>query len=128
MKKYYLLLTSLSILGLSGCTPATHTTQASSYKKRVQISEYEQPTPRKFSLYKQTMQSIASGIKQDTAYRRIALDTPQKKAWFKALTYRLWDRQITRYQFMAQGLAKYPTHRHEFMFIVKGFENACGKH
>ncbi len=69
------------------------------------------------------MRSVASGIKNDTNYQRIALDTPEKKEWFKSLTYRLWDRQITRQQFMAEGLAKYPNRRYEFQFIIRGFES-----
>jgi len=67
------------------------------------------------------MRKIASGIKDDPNYQRIALDTPEKKAWFKSLTYRLWDRQITRQQFIKEGLRKYPDHGYEFNFIVRGF-------
>ena len=89
------------------------------------VRHYEKPTPDKLALYQQTMRSVASGIKDDARYQRIALDTPEKKAWFKRLTYRLWDRQITRYQFMEEGLAKYPSRRYEFQFIIDGFLKVC---
>jgi len=124
LKKYYLLLASISLLVLSGCTPASQ--YLGSAPTTTNITHYESPTPRKMALYKQTMRSVASGIKHDTKYQRIALDTPEKKEWFKTLTYRLWDRQITRQQFMAEGLAQYPTHRYEFEFVINGFTNMCG--
>ena len=127
MSKYYLLLTSVALLGLSGCTPATPYLNNTSERNTVTTTTYyEKPTPHKMALYQQTMRSVASGIQNDSNYRRIALDTPEKKEWFKQLTYRLWDRQITRQQFMQEGLAKYPTHQHEFEFVINGFANVCG--
>jgi len=123
--KFYLLFASISLLGLSGCTPASQylNTPANTITATTQ---YESPTPHKSALYQQTMRSVASGIKHDTNYQRIALDTPEKKEWFKTLTYRLWDRQITRDQFMAEGLSKYPSRRYEFQFVIDGFSNISG--
>lgn len=127
MSKYYLLLTSVALLGFSGCTSATPYLNSTSERNTVATTtHYEKPTPHKMALYQQTMRSVASGIQNDSNYRRIALDTPEKKEWFKQLTYRLWDRQITRQQFMQEGLAKYPTHQHEFQFVINGFANVCG--
>jgi len=124
MKNYYLLLANFSMFTLLGCTsPTAITTPIQSYKPT--ILHYEKPTPHKLALYQQTMRSVASGIKLDSNYKRITLDTPEKKEWFRMLTYRLWDRQITRYQFMREGLAQYPTHRYEFEFVINGFTNVC---
>jgi hypothetical protein len=122
MKFYLLLLASISLLGLSGCTSPSQylTTPATTIKT---ITHYESPTPHKLALYQQTMRSVASGIKHDANYQRIALDTPEKKEWFKTLTYRLWDRQITRDQFMSEGLSKYPSRKYEFQFVIDGFSN-----
>ena len=123
--KFYLLFASISLLGLTGCTPASQYLNNTPANTTTVTTHYESPTPHKSALYQQTMRSVASGIKHDTNYKRIALDTPEKKEWFKTLTYRLWDRQITRYQFMSEGLAHYPTHRYEFEFVIKGFANVC---
>jgi len=124
MKKSYLLLaTTISFLGLVGCTsPSVVTTSRQSY---IKTTHYEKPTPEKMAHYQQTMRTVASGIKHDNNYQRITLDTPEKKEWFRMLTYRLWDRQITRQQFMTEGLSHYPSHRYEFAFVIKGFESAC---
>jgi len=124
MKKYYLLLATLSLLGLSGCTSPTG--MVTPTQKHTTANIYEKPTPDKMARYQQTMRAIASGIKDDSNYRRITLDTAEKKEWFRMLTYRLWDRQITRQQFMAEGLSQYPSHRYEFEFVIKGLESICG--
>jgi hypothetical protein len=121
--KFYLLLASISLLGLSGCTSPTQYLNTPSKTTKKATTHYKSPTPHKLALYQQTMRSVASGIKHDTNYQRIALDTPEKKEWFKTLTYRLWDRQITRDQFMSEGLSKYPSRKYEFQFVIDGFSN-----
>jgi len=128
--KTKILLTLLVSFGFTGCTnslfPVLGAPSLPSVTKTPTpvvsyTQNYQAPTPEKSEQYSNTMRKVASGIPNDSQYSRIALDTPEKKAWFKTLTYRLWDRQITRYEFMQQGLAKYPTHRYEFNFIIKGF-------
>ncbi len=119
-RKTTLILTSIAILGFSGCTSPSYLLSPST------ASTYTPPTERKNALYSNDMRAIAGGIQHDTKYTKIELDTPEKKAWFRKLTYRLWDRQITNSQFMAEGLAKYPTHRYEFDFVINGFASVKG--
>jgi len=102
---------------MNSLIPSTSQTQKAPTPK-----QYQQPTPAKTEAYQNTMRSVASGIKNDPNYQRIALDTPEKKAWFKDLTYRLWDRQITYAQFMSEGLSKHPDHKYEFNFVANGFQ------
>jgi len=85
-------------------------------------AHYQKPTPEKDARFHETMKKVALSTKDNPKYHRMALDTPEKKTWFKSLMYRLWDRQITRSQFIAEGLEKYPTHRYEFEFIANGFQ------
>jgi len=132
MKRDFIIAATI-LLGLSGCTssvdhlmepsqPSSRTSQPSqpsqpSYAQ----NHYEAPTPEKQEAYEKKMIQVASGIQNDPNYTRLALDTPEKKEWFKTLTYRLWDRQITRQQFMSEGLKRYPDHGYELNFIVRGF-------
>ena len=110
----------LTALSFSGCTSPSNLLSPPQTKTTPQY--YQQPTPEKREAYKNTMRSVASGIQDDVNYHRIALDTPEKKAWFKDLTYKLWDRQITYSQFMSEGLSKYPDHKYEFNFVSNGFQ------
>ena len=114
----------LTALSFSGCTSPMSmlpTSQTQTTVKPV-VKHYQQPSPEKQEAYQNTMRSVASGIQDDPNYQRITLDTPEKKAWFKDLTYRLWDRQISYSQFMSEGLSKYPDHRYEFNFVSNGFQ------
>ncbi len=116
---YKLYVTALAGFAFTACTPSldlSGPSGASTIQKT-----YKAPTPEKLERYQQKMMEVASGIKDDPKYDRIILDTPEKKSWFKDLTYRLWDRQITADQFMEEGLEKYPTHRYEFEFVIRGF-------
>ena len=133
--KQNLILATLVAWGFSGCTSSmdyliepTQPTQSTQAAQTAQVTQvetteeyYEEPTPEKKEAYENTMRKIASGIKDDPNYQRLALNTPEKKEWFKKLTYRLWDRQITRQQFITEGLRRYPDHGYEFNFIVRGF-------
>ena len=131
MKRNFILV-AIVALGLSGCTSSidhliepNKPSQSSQPSKTTQATSmennYESPSPEKQAAYEKKMRKIASGIKDDPNYQRLELDTPEKKEWFKTLTYRLWDRQITRYQFVSEGLKRYPDHGYEFNFIVRGF-------
>ena len=130
--KQHFILTLLVALGFSGCTSSishltgptesTQQTQSPQTTQAVTTEEYyEEPSIEKKEAYEKTMRKIASGIKDDPNYQRLALNTPEKKEWFKKLTYRLWDRQITRQQFIAEGLKRYPNQGYEFNFIIRGF-------
>ena len=127
-----LIITTLLAWGFSGCTSSmghliepTQTTQSTPTEQVTQVAAietyYDEPTPEKKEAYEKTMRNIAAGIKDDPNYQRLSLNTPEKKEWFKQLTFRLWDRQITRQQFIAEGLKRYPNNGYEFNFIVRGF-------
>jgi hypothetical protein len=130
MKRNLIVMASI-VLGLTGCTssvdhliepnrPAASQPSKPSQPAYTQY-QYEEPTPEKQEAYEKTMVQVASGIQNDPNYKRLALDTPEKKEWFKKLTYQLWDRQITRQHFVSEGLKRYPDHGYELNFIVRGF-------
>jgi len=122
--KRHMTIAILTALSFSGCTSSMDMNMFSTPKtqKAPTPKQYQTPTPEKSEAYSNTMRKVASGIKDDPNYNRIALDTPEKKAWFKNLTYRYWDRQITYGQFMSEGLSKYPDRKYEFNFVAKGFQ------
>jgi len=130
-KKYHLLLTVLVSLGLSGCTnPMGYLfSSAPAPKQRVvkkkpkfHVAKYKKPSPEKSAKFQTQMKEVALSTQDDDKYNKMTLDTPAKKAWFKHLMYKLWDRQITRKQFIAEGLHQYPTKKYEFTFVADGFQ------
>ena len=112
--KIKLLIVALAGLIFAGCTNSGASLSPS--------TSYQKPTPQKEERFHKTMKEVALSTRENPKYNRMALETPEKKEWFKTLMYRLWDRQITRNQFISEGLAKYPTHQYEFAFIANGFQ------
>ncbi len=120
MKRHttYLIIAALATLGFTGCTSTMDTVNTPKYKR----VPYQKPTPEKSAVFQESMMKVALSTQDDSKYQKIELDTPEKKAWFKDLMYRLWDRQITRDDFILEGLTQYPTHKYEFEFVANGFQ------
>jgi len=116
--KLKLVIAALAGLSFSACTsPYLGTNSAP--EARV---TYEKPTEAKLEKFHPVMTKVALSTKKDPKYKKMALTTTEEKEWFHDLMYRLWDRQITKNQFIAEGVAKYPTHRYEFAFVANGFQ------
>jgi len=107
---------------IKGSTKQQPNTNKTQNKWQQPTRKYYPPTSQKEVAFNKQMRQIALSTQNDSRYNRMALNTPEEKAWFKKLMYRLWDRQITRDEFIALGLQKYPTHRYEFEFIANGFQ------
>jgi len=117
--KISILILPIIALGFVGCT---HTNKPNLSQSTLPKRIYQAPTPVKAPLFKTKMIAVAKSTLRDSRYHKMALDTPAKKAWFRNLMYRLWDRQMTRSEFISEGLKKYPTHGYEFRFIAYGFQ------
>ena len=117
MKKY-IILTAIVAVSFTGCTNPLNTVSTPTFKPQ----SYQKPSATKSANFKNTMMKVALSTRDDAKYNKMELDTPEKKAWFKDLMFRLWDRQITRNQFIVEGLQKYPTRKYEFMFVANGFQ------
>lgn len=111
--KQYMLFALLSGYLLSGCSATKGPAPA---KPLYTVAESQ-----KAKIYQTTMGKLALSTKKDPRYQRIALETAENKAWFRSLTYRLWNREITKQAFIQEGLKQYPEHRYEFEFIAEGF-------
>jgi hypothetical protein len=86
-----------------------------------QVPEEPQMTQEeKQAAYKSTMKKVGAEIKRDANYKRLDLSTPELKNWFTDITYKLWNGEISRGQFIAMGLEKYPDRAYEFEVIANG--------
>jgi len=135
--KYHLLVAIALLLTLTGCiNPFTifvpspkkskiyvkyQKAHVVKYKKP-RVVKYQKPTAAKLTVFQKTMREVALSTQNDPRYNKMTLDTPLKKSWFKDLMYKLWDRQITKSQFVTEGLRRYPSHRYEFTFVADGFQ------
>jgi len=87
------------------------------YKK----ADFVQTTSIKRLAFNDSMRTVAQSLQADKNYKKIALNTTKNKKWFKVLMYRLWDKQMSREQFINEGIQKYPYNAYEFSFIANGF-------
>ena len=109
-------------LGMTACTP-THKQPAPVHKPQVKPQEPAKPQmseEEKQAAYKTAMRNTGMMIKKDANYKKLDLSTPELKEWFNDITYKLWDHQISRSQFIAFGLEKYPDRAYEFNVIADG--------
>jgi hypothetical protein len=107
---------------LAGFTFTACTNNVPSLAPAAAPVRYAQPSEAKLAAFHPVMTKVALSTREDPKYNRMALDTTEKKEWFQNLMYRLWNRDISKGQFISEGLAKYPTHRYEFNFIANGFQ------
>ena len=84
---------------------------------------YETPTPEKKAMFKKVLAQTAKSVKRDPKYRPIGLSSKEEKAWFATLTYRLWDRQITRRDFINEASLRYPQRVYEFVRIAETLQS-----
>jgi len=114
---HHIMLASIVILALTACNSLTKPIVVPKTNQ-----SYKKPTAVKTKAFQETMTKVALSIRDDSTYNKMALDTPEKKAWFKNLMFKLWDRQITRNKFIEKGLTKYPLNGYEFGFVADGFQ------
>lgn len=113
MKKTIVISTLLAALTFTGCTDVMTTAKP----KPV----YKAPTEAKMAQFKPVMTKVALSTRNDPSYNKMTIRAEDKQ-WFQLLMYRYWDRQITREQFISEGVSRYPGHEYEFGFIADGFQ------
>jgi len=79
--KIKLLIVALAGLIFAGCTNSGASLSPS--------TSYQEPTPQKEAIFHKTMKEVALSTRDNPKYNRMALETPEKKEWFKSLMYRL---------------------------------------
>ena len=117
--KTLLITSAITVSGLSftACT----TTQPVPPKKVKQAPAAPvKSEAQKHKEYNAAMGNVKKKIKADPNYKKLGLKTSEEKNWFTDLTYGLWDKKISREQFIANGLKKRPENLHEFNVIADG--------
>ncbi len=110
--KIQILMILLIGLGFTGCTG----------NRPSPTTSYTQAPAQKAEIFHTTMKAVALSTQKNSKYTRMAFETADEKKWFKEHMFHLWDRQITRREFIETGVKKYPTHKYEFTFIANGFQ------
>ena len=117
-----ILAASIAIMGLSftACSTTTPTVPVQKVEEKKIPEQPAMSEEEKHLAYQNDMRKVGEQIKADPNYQKFGLSTDEDKNWFTDLTYKLWDGQISRGEFIASGLEKYPGHSYEFELIADG--------
>lgn len=80
------------------------------------LPRYNQPSVEKEERFNLDFRSVAIKTKADPSYSRMGLN--ENKRWFKETTYLLWNRDISKSQYIKEGLSRFPNNRYEFEFVA----------
>ena len=119
--KIKLLIAVLAGFTFTACTNNVPALLPSAPAHKTIVNGYENASAEKSAAYDRDMRTVGLSTRQDPKYHSFGFKTTEEKVWFRDLTYAYWHRDITKNQFISQGLAKYPTHRYEFNFVANGF-------
>ncbi len=126
--KRYIAITLMTALGFSGCTNSLSslnnskpTTTANSYTQS--HIAYDTAPEHKIIAFRKAQRRVGLLTHNNPNYKSFkpVLTSEESKIWFNNQMYLLWDRQITKEQYIAQGVAKLPAYRYEFTFIANNF-------
>jgi len=70
------------------------------------------------STFDNRMGEFVSHIKDDPSYKRIPLQTTSDREWFYQLTEQVYEHKITKEQFVAEGVKKYPGYDASFSEVA----------
>ncbi|MCD6213109.1 MAG: hypothetical protein J7J02_09025 [Sulfurovum sp.] len=103
-------------------TACTNTTPSVPAQKTV-VNSFENASEAKTAAFKAKQREVGLSTKKDPNYHSpmSEIKAKNKKDWFNNQMYRLWDRQITRNQYITESVSEFPNHKYEFTFIANGF-------
>lgn len=125
--KLRITLVLLTALSFSGCTNAMNSlispTANTTDKTSKHFTTYNNAPEHKLEQFSNAQRRVGLSTRNDPNYKSFApiLTTEADKDWFNNAMYLLWDRQITKGEYIAKGTARYPAYKYEFTFIANNF-------
>lgn len=62
--------------------------------------------------------SVIDDAKADSSYKVIPLDSRADQRWFMETMFKVWEREITKEEFIKMGIEKFPNNRESFEFVA----------
>ena len=102
------MLSSIAIL-MMNCNP-----QASAMRAATKDAK----DPETAQAFEKWFNQTIEDVKNNPNYKRIPLDTQQQQEWFLSELFMAWDKKITKEEFTAKVLKKYPGYENSVKFIT----------
>ncbi len=111
--RFYLIAAIVAILLATGCA------SPSSPEEGILHTD----NPETLAAYKAQMEYVVSVVDATPNYERIPLDTKEQRSWFAGLTFKYWDEQIAREEFVKTSLARYPDYRASIELVADALKD-----
>ncbi len=97
---------------------AATTTAAYSDNAGIREATRDAGNPETTAAFTKDMGMVVGEIKTDSQYKAIPLNSKEDQDWFYTQAFLLWDKKISRSEFVKTGLGKFPGHEYEFNFLA----------
>jgi hypothetical protein len=114
-------------LSFSGCTNSMNSLIAPSQSTTTNIKKgyvnYDNAPNYKQDAFIKKQRAVGLSTKSDPKYKSFKpiLTDDETRKWFTNNMYLLWDRQITRNQYITKSTSRFPAYKYEFTFIAHQF-------
>lgn len=107
LKAYFIIL-GIALLA-SGCTKESKTDVLIELGKN----------PEQVKLYREDMQYLVKEIEENEPnYKHLPLTEKSDFDWFYIETYALWEKSVSKNQFIQNGLQRYPSYRESLEYLA----------
>jgi len=106
--KVYFIILGITFL-LSGCTQ----------NQKTDILIELGNDPKKVKLYREDMRYLVKEIEENQPnYKHLPLTKKADYDWFYIETYAVWEKSVSKNQFIQNGLQRYPTYRESLEYLA----------
>ena len=97
----------LSITMLYGCASS-----------KIDPAVADASNPETVKAFEKKLTSVAETLPKEPGYKRIPLDTQTEQEWFTTQAFLLWDKKMSKDQFVTEGEKRFPGYKESFEVVA----------
>ncbi len=82
----------------------------------------EAKNPEVMKAFEAKYTAVLEGIKNDSSYKKVPL-VNRDVEWFNTQNFLLWNKKISKDQFIKEGVSRFPENRESFEYLSDKFLN-----
>ena len=107
---------TLILTSMSGCSAMRNMAIEDSIKNEKGAND-----EKKVSAFEKKFNQVLEDVKNKKDYKKIPFDSNADTEEFIADSYKLWDKQITKEDFISKGTKKYPDFKETYNYLADEF-------
>jgi len=76
---------------------------------------------KKVAAFEKKFTQVLEDIKKKDGYKKLPLEDEEDLAWFINLSFKLWDKQISKAEYITVGEKKFPGYKETFEYLADEF-------